>query len=292
MISAFLNYDFLQHALWTGVMVGFLAPVIGVFIVVRRLALITDALSHITLTGIAFHLLLAQTYTFLQLYNPLYMGMGFAVVSSLLIEKLRRLYTAYQELSVPIMLSTGIGLGVVFISLADGFNNDLFQYLFGSIIAVTEEDFLAISAVTVIVTGLLLLFYKELMFLSFDEEQAKVNGIAGRSINTMFIIMTALVIASSMKVVGILLVSSLMTLPVAAAVQLSKSFKQMFFYAVMIGECSVITGMLTAFYLDVSSGGMIVMTSLFILLIVLGFRKAAGMPARLLKRREPSAEFE
>ncbi|RSL30917.1 metal ABC transporter permease [Salibacterium salarium] len=290
MMDDFLTYDFLQNAFLTGIMIGFLAPVLGVFIVVRRLALITDALSHVTLTGIAFHLLLAQSYTSLQAVNPLYMGMVFSTGASLLMEKLRHVYTAYRELAIPIILSTGIGLGVVFISLADGFNNDLFNYLFGSIIAVTREDLWAVTIITIIVSGLLLLFYKELLFLSFDEEQALVSGIPGKLINLLFVVMTAIVIASSMRIVGILLVSSLMTLPVASAIQLSKSFKQMFVYSVIIGEVSVITGLFSAFYLDVSPGGTIVMIALSILLVVLACKKMKRTPVKAVHRKMPHTD--
>ncbi len=288
MLDSFFKYEFLQNAFFVGLMIGFLAPVLGVFIVVRKLALITDALSHITLTGIAFHLLIAQSIVWLQPVNPLYMGMCFSVAGSLFMEKLRHIYTAYQELAVPIILSSGIGLGVVFISLADGFNNDLFNYLFGSVIAVTRNDLWTIAFVAVAITGLLLFLYKELLFLSFDEEQAKVSGIPGKWINSLFIIMTALVIASSMRIVGILLVSSLMILPVAAAIQLAKSFKQMFLYAVLIGETSVITGLVSAFYLNLAPGGMIVIIALTILLVVLFGRKLAGLPLQTFRKKVQS----
>ncbi|MFB4166172.1 metal ABC transporter permease [Alteribacillus sp. JSM 102045] len=285
MLDIFLKYEFLQNAFFVGLMIGFLAPVLGVFIVVRKLALITDALSHITLTGIAFHLLLAQSFTYLQPINPLYMGMGFSVAGSLFMEKLRHIYTAYQELAIPIILSSGIGLGVVFISLADGFNNDLFNYLFGSVIAVTRDDLWTIGIITAIITMVLLLLYKELLFLSFDEEQAKVSGLPGKWINGIFIIMTALVIASSMRIVGILLVSSLMILPVAAAIQLARSFKQMFLYAVLIGEAAVVAGLISAFYLDLAPGGMIVIIALVLLSLVLTGRKLAGLPLQTFRNK-------
>ncbi|MGY4690322.1 metal ABC transporter permease [Salibacterium sp. K-3] len=279
-MEAFFTYDFLQNAFFTGILIGFAAPVLGVFIVVRRLALITDALSHITLTGIAFHLFLAQSVSVLQGLNPIYMGMGFAVGGSLLIEKLRSVYSAYQELAVPVILSTGIGLGVIFISLADGFNQDLFQYLFGSIIAVTREDLAAVAGITVLVAAVLALFYRQLLFIAFDENQARVSGIPVKGMNVLFIILTALVIATSMRLVGILLVSSLMTLPVAAALQLAKSFRQMFLFSVIAGETAVFAGMISAFYLDVSSGGMIVMAALVLLVLSMTYRKAAGRPLR------------
>lgn len=273
MIEVFFRYEFLQNALFTGIIIGFLAPMLGVFLVVRRLALIADALSHITLTGIAASLLLGKSVPFFQMLNPLYMGMVFSVIGSVFIEKLRNVYKHYQELAIPILLSAGIGLGVVFISLADGFNTDLFNYLFGSVVAVTREDLWTILGIAVVVVTFIVLLYKELFFLSFDEEQAVVSGINKRVIHFVFIIMVALVIAASMRIVGILLVSSMMTLPVASAIRISKGFKQMFFYSILFGEISVIGGLVTAYYLDVASGGMIVMISVLILLLIIAGKK-------------------
>ncbi len=269
MISVFLQYEFLQNAFFSGIMVGFLAPILGVFLVVRRLSLIADALSHVTLSGIAFSLLLGKHVLFFATLNPLYLGIAFSVAGALLIEQLRTVYKTYQELSIPIILSGGIGLGVVFISLADGFNTDLFNYLFGSVIAVTRSDLWTITIITVAVTALLIIFYKELFFLSFDEEQAIVSGVNKRLVHLIFIIMVALVIASSMRIVGILLVSSLMTLPVAASMRIAKGFKQMFLFAILFGQLSVIIGLISAYHLNLAPGGTIVMTAVIILLITI-----------------------
>lgn len=272
-ISVFLQYEFLQNAFLTGIMVGFLAPILGVFLVVRRLALIADALSHITLAGIAGSLLLGKHVLLFSGLNPLYLGIVFSVGGALLIEKLRTVYKSYQELSIPIILSGGIGLGVVFISLADGFNTDLLNYLFGSVLAVTRSDLWTITVITVIVTVLLITFYKELFFLSFDEEQAIVSGINKKFVHLVFIIMVALVIASSMRIVGILLVSSLMTLPVAASMRIAKGFKQMFIFSIIFGELSVIVGLISAYHLDLAPGGTIVVTAVLILIITIFFKK-------------------
>ncbi|SDY53059.1 zinc transport system permease protein [Evansella caseinilytica] len=265
MIRVFFEYDFLTYSLYTGLMIGFLAPFIGVFLVVRRLALISDALSHITLSGIAFSLLLGKYYPLFSGLNPMYMGMVFSVGGAVIIERLRNIYRYYKELAIPIILSAGIGIGVVFISLADGFNTDLFQYLFGSVVAIREKDFMMISAITAIVFIMIVLFYKEWFFLSFDEEQASVSGIPKKPLHFLFMVMAALVIAASMKIVGILLVSSLMTLPVAAAMRWARGFKQMFVYSVLFGELSVVAGLVSSFHLDVSPGGMIVMINVVIL---------------------------
>ncbi|MFC0558075.1 metal ABC transporter permease [Halalkalibacter alkalisediminis] len=276
MLDAFFRYEFLQNAFYTGVLIGLLAPTLGVFLVVRRLSLIADALSHITLSGIAASLLLAKHVAFFQTLNPLYMGLFFSVSGSLLIEQLRSVYSFYKEIAIPIILTGGIGLGVVFISLADGFNNDLFHYLFGSVMAVSRSDLWTISIITVVVLFVLILLYKELFFLSFDEEQAIVSGINRRIINFIFIVMVALVIAASMRIVGILLVSSLMTLPVAAAMRLAVGFKQMFLYSILFGEIAVIGGLITAFYFDLAPGGMIVMIAVAILLLTMLLEKVFG----------------
>ncbi|WP_227934959.1 metal ABC transporter permease [Alkalihalobacillus deserti] len=287
MIDAFFRYEFLQNAFYTGVLIGLLAPTLGVFLVVRRLSLIADALSHITLSGIAASLLLAKHVTFFQTLNPLYLGLLFSVGGSLLIEQLRSVYSYYKEIAIPIILTGGIGLGVVFISLADGFNNDLFHYLFGSVMAVSRSDLWTISVITVVVLAVLILLYKELFFLSFDEEQAIVSGINRRVINFIFIIMVALVIAASMRIVGILLVSSLMTLPVATAMRLARGFKQMFLYSIFFGEIAVIGGLISAFYYDLAPGGMIVIIAVVLLLLTMVIERAWG-EVRKVKRQKMS----
>ncbi|KMK75979.1 metal ABC transporter permease [Alkalihalobacillus pseudalcaliphilus] len=273
MIEAFLRYDFLQNALWVGIMVGFLAPILGVFLVVRRLSLIADALSHITLSGIAFSLLLGKSIPFFSMLNPLYIGMVFSVGGALLIERLRNSFRHYQEVAIPIILSGGIGLGVLFISLADGFNNDLFNYLFGSVMAVSRSDVWTILFITLVVSFVLVVFYKEFFFLSFDEEQATVSGLNRRFFHILFIVMVALVIAASMRVVGILLVSSLMTLPVAAAIRFARGFKQMFIYSVLFSQISVLSGLMAAFQLDIAPGGTIVLIAVIIFIGAVSFEK-------------------
>ncbi|MEO2074477.1 MAG: metal ABC transporter permease [Bacillus sp. (in: firmicutes)] len=276
MIQGIFHYEFLQNAFLTGILIGILAPLLGVFIVVRRLSLIADALSHVTLAGIAASLLIEKSFPIMAGLNPLYLGMVFSVGGSLFIEKLRGVYKHYQELAIPIILSSGIGLGVIFISLANGFNTDLFSYLFGSVSAVSRTDLWVILFISILVILVIILLYKELFLLSFDEEHAKASGIAAKSIHFIFIVMVALVIAASMRIVGILLVSSLMTLPVAASIRIAKGFKQTIFLSVLFGEISVLGGLFIAYYVDLAPGGTIVMLAVLILICSIFYKKMSG----------------
>ncbi|WP_260284712.1 metal ABC transporter permease [Peribacillus aracenensis] len=273
MISGILQFEFLQNAFLTGIIIGAIAPLVGVFVVVRRMSMISDALSHVALAGIAFSLLLQKSFLSLAGLNPLYIGMAFSVGGSLFIEKLRGVYKHYQELAIPIIMSGGMGLSVIFISIADGFNTDLYGYLFGSVSAVSRADLYVILAVGLIVTLMLTLLYKELFLLSFDEEHAKASGIPYKAIHFIFIVMVALVIAASMKIIGILLVSSLMTLPVAASLRFAKGFKQMIGYSVLFGEVSVIGGLFLSYNLDLAPGGTIVIIAVLILILSILFDK-------------------
>ncbi|GKV64624.1 MULTISPECIES: metal ABC transporter permease [unclassified Sporosarcina] len=273
MIEAIFTYEFLQNAVLSGLVIGLIAPMLGLFIVVRRMAMISDALSHVALAGIAGSLYLSQQVLFFAALNPVYLGMGAAVVGSLLIERLRRIYKSFEELAIPIILSAGIGFGAIFISLAKGFGTDLVGYLFGSVSAVSRQDLYIVLLIAVIVILFIYFLYKELFSLAFDPEYARVSGVNERIIQAAFMVITALVIGASMRIVGILLVSSLMTLPVAAAIQLAKSYKGALIYSIIFGEIAVIIGLISAYYLDIAPGGTIVVTSVFILLIVLFGKK-------------------
>ncbi|AEH53770.1 metal ABC transporter permease [Heyndrickxia coagulans] len=280
MIAALFHYHFLQNTFLAGILIGLIAPLIGSFIVVRRLSLIADALSHVTLSGIAVSLFLSSKLPILAGLNPLYIGTGFSVLGSVLIERLRGVYRHYEELAIPIIMSGGIGIGLIFISVAGGYNVDLMNYLFGSVSAVSRADLWLILGIAVIVAAVILLLYKELFLLSFDEEYAKVSGIPAKTIHLLFMVLIALVISAAMRIVGIMLVSALITLPVAASIRISRGFKQTILFSVLFGEISVLGGLVTAFYLNLPPGGTIVMISIAILLLAVymkRFRPGAGL---------------
>ena len=272
MIEALLNFDFMRYSLVSGLLIGLIAPLIGAFIVVRRLSLIADALSHVTLGGISFGMFIATVIPTLAFINPMWFGILYAVIGALLIEKLRTSYSNYQEIAIPIIMSAGIALSAIFISLADGFNQEIVGLLFGSISAVTLSDLFTIIVIVIVVLIFILSFYKELFILSFDEEYSKVIGIP-KWIQFIFIIIVAMVISASMRVVGILLVSALITLPVAISMRITKGFKQLIILSIIIGEISVIGGLVLAFYMNISPGGVIVVLLVLILAIAMMYQK-------------------
>ena len=272
MIDALLNFDFIRYSLISGLLIGFIAPLIGAFIVVRRLSLIADALSHVTLGGISFGLFLLTIIPVFSVINPMWFGILFAVIGALLIEKLRTSFSNYQEIAIPIIMSAGIALSAIFISLADGFNQEIVGLLFGSISAVNISDLTTIIIITIIVLIFIVLFYKELFILSFDEEYSKVIGIP-KWIQFLFIVIVAMVISASMRVVGILLVSALITLPIAISMRITKGFKQLIALSVILGELSVILGLIIAFYMNISPGGVIVVLLVLMLILTMIIQK-------------------
>lgn len=272
MIDALLNFDFIRYSLISGLLIGFIAPLIGAFIVVRRLSLIADALSHVTLGGISFGMFLLTIIPVFSVINPMWFGILFAVLGALLIEKLRTSFSNYQEIAIPIIMSAGIALSAIFISLADGFNQEIVGLLFGSISAVNISDLTTIIIITIIVLIFIVLFYKELFILSFDEEYSKVIGIP-KWIQFLFIVIVAMVISASMRVVGILLVSALITLPIAISMRITKGFKQLIALSVILGELSVILGLIIAFYMNISPGGVIVVLLVLMLILTMIIQK-------------------
>ncbi|MBB6453487.1 zinc transport system permease protein [Salirhabdus euzebyi] len=271
MLETFLQFEFLRNTLFTGLLVGLIAPLLGTFIVVRRLSLIADGLAHVTLSGIAFGLLVQKK--FFLAFSPFYTGIVFSIIGAIIIEYLRSVYKSFQEIAIPIILSVGVGLSVIFISLADGLNTDIFAYLFGSVAAVSRSNFYLILVISIFIVLAVVFFYKELFALSFDEEHAKVSGIHAKLIHMLFIILTALAISASIRIVGVLLVSALMTLPVAASIRIAKSFKQAIFISIIFGEISVLTGIISGYYFEIPPGGTIVVSSALILVVTLFLKK-------------------
>lgn len=263
-----LQLTFIERGLLAAILIGIICPVLGTFLVVRRIAIISESLSHITLTGISAAILMSQTFILFGDVNPMYMGVLFSLFGALLIEKLRQVYRHFEELAVPIILSTGIGLSAIFMSIAKSGYNVWFAYLFGSIVSVTLADLMFMFFTSVLVLLLIAIFYKEFVAVSFDQEYSKVSGLPVKKLNFIFSILVALVIAISMKVVGILLVGAMVVLPAAAALKVAKSFRQLLLSSIAFGQISIFSGIYFSYHLNVATGGGIVVAASLLLIFV------------------------
>lgn len=250
-------YSFMIRAFIAGAIIGTLAPLIGTFLVARRYSLIADSLAHVSLAGVAIGLLTG--------IYPVYTALITAVIAAFAIEHLRTSRRIAGESALAIFLSGGLAVAVTLIGLAHGFSVNLFSYLFGSIATVQQSDVIIIAVLGAVVGSMLVALYKELFFLSFDEEVAIVSGVPAKFINGALMVMTAVTVALAMRIVGALLIGALMVIPVVTAMQIAKSFKNTVIYAMGIGLICVIAGLFAAYYLDIPAGGAIVLVSLLLL---------------------------
>ncbi len=263
------QYGFIIRGFEAGAIVAFIAPLIGIFLVLRRYSLIADTLSHVSLAGIAIGLLLG--------ISPVVGALGTTIIASLGIERLRNSKKIYGESALALFLSGSLALAIILISLAHGFNTNLFNYLFGSIVTVTTNDVYMIGILAIVVAGLLMAFYKELVYVTFDEEAACVSGIPTHLVNTVLIILAAITVSLAIPIVGVLLISALIVIPVVTALQFRTSFVKTIIISEVVSFFSVISGIFVSFYLNLSTGGTIVLTMLLIFVCIFAIKQSRGI---------------
>jgi len=204
--------------------------------------------------------------------NPIIVAIGVAVVSSLGIERLRNSKRIYGETALALFLSASLALAIVLLSLSHGFNANLFNYLFGSILTVTAIDIYVILALALTVAIVLAIFYKDLLYITFDQDSAKVSGIPVKLVNNILIVLAALIVSLSIPIVGVLLISALIVTPVVTALLLKKSFFITIVFAEIVSIFSVIFGIISSFYFNLSTGGTIVLIMFLIFLITFAIK--------------------
>ncbi|MBI5227847.1 metal ABC transporter permease [Candidatus Micrarchaeota archaeon] len=265
MVFEVLTYEFMQRAFIGGILVALLCASLGVFLVLKRLSLLGDGLAHAAFGGVAIGLLLG--------IYPVTSALVVTAASALGVQELIKKLKVYGESATAIVLSVAMGLAVVIIGIGKGFNVDLFSYLFGSILALNNMDLLIIGTVFILSLAFLALFYKKLVFISFNSEIAQTSGINVELIDRLFVIIIAMTVVVAIRAVGILLVSSLFVLPAVTAFQIASSFKKTMIYSVLIALFSVILGVVTSFYLDLPPGGTIVLILFGVFLISIIFKQ-------------------
>jgi len=250
----FLDYDFMRRALGAAVLVGLSAPAAGIFLVQRRLALIGDGLGHVAVTGVALGLLLDRA--------PVAVALIAAVAGAVTIELIRARQEAFAEIALAMLFYGGIAGGVVLISQAPSGGRSLNQYLFGSITTTSTSDLATFAILTVVVLTITSAMGTSLFAVSNDEEFARASGLPVLRLNISLAVLAAMTVVISMRVVGVLLISALMVVPVATAQLLAGSFRGTYLVGVLIGALVSVAGVIASFYLDTPSGGTIVLLAI------------------------------
>jgi len=254
-MDAFLSYGFLQRALFAGIFVALACAMLGVFLILRRDAMIGHGLAHVAFAGIAIGLLLNIL--------PMTIALVVAVLSALGITALKEKAGLYGDTAIAIFSSVGFAVGVLVVTVSQGFNVDLFSYLFGDILTIDATEVALSICLAVAVVLIVFLNYQKFMYMTFDQESAKVSGVKVRQLDMLLSVLTAVTVVLGMKLVGILLVSALIVIPAAAGLQLASSFKQAIGFSSLISLISVVLGLFISFYLDFPASGSIVIISFF-----------------------------
>ncbi len=251
---------FMQRAIVVAIFISIITPLIGNIIVLKRLSTIGDALSHSCLAGVAIGLCFSL--------NPIFVAILFSLLAAITIEYIRRSFPNYSEIATAIVLSFGVGIAAVFsgfIKNSANFNS----FLFGSIVAISTAELVTVVILSIIVIITMLVLYKELFYISFDEEGATLSGVKVKTVNLVFTILTAIVVSIASRTVGSLVISSLMIIPVACAMLVSKSYKQNLVLSVAFAFLFTLTGLITTAFYDLKPGGTIVLIGIFTLLVIL-----------------------
>ncbi|TBL70817.1 metal ABC transporter permease [Paenibacillus thalictri] len=280
-----LHYDFMQRAFCAGGIIALLASVLGVYLMLRRQALMADMLSHVSLAGVAggayFHI------------NPTWTGFAVAIVGAIAVEYVRRSYKTYSEVSIAIIMLGGLSAAVVLMSLNQSINKGFTSYLFGSIVAVGSGELGLMIVVGLVGACFFYLFRRPLYQIVFDEDTARTNGIRVNAISMLFSVMTGMIVAAAMPIVGVLLVSALIVLPAALAIRIAPSFTAALFSAMAIGLLGVFSGLTASYKLSTPPGGTIALVLLGFLLAGIGLKKLSVMLGKKLGRanvKRPEAE--
>lgn len=253
------EYEFMRKAFLVGILLAIIIPCIAVIVVLKRLSMIGDALSHTSLAGVAIGLIMG--------INPVLAAVAACILAAFGIEAIRKKIPKFSEMSIAIIASAGVGLAGVlsgFVKNAATFNS----FLFGSIVAISNFEVAMVVVISLLVLVTFILLYKELFFIAFDEDAARLAGVPVKTVNFIFTILTAITVSIAARTVGALIVSSMMVVPVACAMQFGKSYKQTVLYSIAFAVSFTVVGLFIAYYLGLKPGGTIVLIGVAVLALI------------------------
>ncbi len=267
-----LSYGFMQNAFIVSLFISVLCPSIGIFLVLRRYSMIGDTLAHSSLAGVTIGLMLK--------INPVVSAFVFTSLSGALIEFLRSYFKKNTDLILSVVLALGVGTAITLIS-SGRLHANADSFLFGSVLTVTRYDTIMVMILSVISVLTLLLLYHQLVYIAYDEEAARIAGVRVRLLNYIFSVLVASAISVTIRIVGILVISSMIALPVAAALQLGRGFKGTLVFSVIFSVVDIMLGLVLSYYLGVAPGGFTALVSVAVLVLVIlikGIIKKAKTP--------------
>ena len=258
---ALLSLEFMRRAFLAALFIAGIAPMLGVFLVLRRQSLMADTLSHVSLAGVALGFVLN--------INPNLTTMMTVVLAAIILEYLRTIYRTYSEISIAILMAGGLALALVLMNLNGGNSSLSVQsYLFGSIVTITTEQLYFLGILFGIIVLLFFFFRRPMYVLTFDEDTAEVDGLPVRLMSMCFNILTGIAIAVMIPIAGALLISAIMVLPAAISMRLGKSFTAVIAMSVVVGLVGMTSGLVGSFYLSTPPGAMITLVFIAIFLLV------------------------
>lgn len=259
------SHPFMIRAFMVAIMISLAAPCIGLPIVLKRFSAIGDATSHSALGGIAFGLLIG--------INPILGAVIFAIFAVFGIEKLRHKFGTYQEIATVVVMSAGIGLTAVLSGFIKNGSANINSFMFGSIVAISDFEMILSLILSIIVILATVLLYKENFAIAFDEEAAKLSGIPVKAVNFVLMLLTAIIVSVASRIVGALMISSLLVIPSATAMLISKSYKQTLVLSIVFAEIYTVAGLFLSYYLNLRPGGTIVLLGTLVLIVVAILKK-------------------
>lgn len=258
-----LQLEFMRKAILVGIMLSIIIPCIGVVMVNKRTSIIGDALSHISLAGVTIGLIFR--------INPILTAIVSCAIASFSIEIMRNYFPKNSDISTAIIMSFGIGIAAILSDFVKGAAN-FSSFLFGSIVAIADFEVYLVTIVFIIVISLFIILYKALLYVSFDEVGARLAGIKVKFVNIIFTLLVSLTISISSRTVGVLMISSLMIIPVACALRLSKSYLQTILFSVGFGILFTISGITVSYYKGLKPGGSMVLLGIITLFFIILFQ--------------------
>lgn len=255
-----LSYIFMQRALMIALFLGVAIPCVGQILVLRKFSMLGDALSHTALAGVCIGLIVG--------ISPTISAIILCAIASLLVSIISKKMKHNEEIAIAIMMSLGVGIAAILSGFVKSSVN-LTSFLFGSIISITNTELYLIAGMSLIIIGIFVKYYYEFMFYSFNETEANRQNLNIKKIDILFSVLVGITISISARIVGALIISSLLVIPIACSLQLSKSYKNTMVLAIIFSVFFMVGGLILSYYLGLRPGGTIILLSCFILLLIL-----------------------